>query len=492
MSGASDYSAFLANKSQLDTDAGFEPLWLPDFLFDFQRALVEWAVRKGRCAIFSDCGTGKSVLELVWAENVVRKTNGRVLLLTPLAVGAQMVDEGAKFGVETHRTDVIGGPGIYIANYERLHYYNAADFVGAVCDESSILKNFDGVTKAAVTEFLRTLPYRLLCTATAAPNDYVELGTSSEALGYLGHMDMLNRFFVNDQNTSDTKGQWKGHGAPRQRVGPQWRFKGHAEQPFWRWVCSWARALRKPSDLGFDDGRMVLPPLREAEHVVAARRPREGMLFSVPAVGLAEQREERRRTLQERCEMVAALVAAEPAEAWVVWCDLNDEADTVERLVPGSVQVSGSDSEEWKENVARWFAGTYTEPCVCAADAPCTCGKLTARRPRVLVSKSKIYGFGLNFQACARVAFVGATHSYESYYQSVRRCWRFGQTREVVVHLVTTDGDTGTVRNLRRKAAAAEVMFEELVRNMRDGMGVARAGYGDKETEVPRWLCSIR
>lgn len=266
------YAEFLHRKAQLETGNGFEPVWMPDFLFDFQADTVSHAIRRGRTALFEDCGLGKTVQELVWAENVVRFTNGNVLLCTPLAVGAQMVGEAAKFGVEVHRShDGHAHRGITITNYENLHKFDPADFVGMICDESSILKSFDGTRRGQITQFMRKLPYRLLATATAAPNDYIELGTSSEALGYLGYMDMLARFFKNDLNNS-ASGRFRGEVI-------KWRLKGHAEVPFWRWVCSWARAIRKPSDLGYSDERFILPELFEQEHLVQNEKLRDGSRY---------------------------------------------------------------------------------------------------------------------------------------------------------------------------------------------------------------------
>ena len=287
----SSYIDFIAGKQQVDGDYGFDPEFLPDWLFDYQAALVQWSCRKGRAAIFADCGMGKTPMQLVWGENVRMKTGKPTLALTPLAVSYQTVGEAERFGIEAVRSS--GGKpkaGIVVTNYERLHHFSPEHFGGVICDESSILKNFDGATKAAVTEFMRTIPYRLLCTATAAPNDYHELGTSSEALGYLGYQDMLSRFFK-----EDIIKDYLGWGRKA------YRFRGHAEDPFWRWVCSWARACRKPSDLGFDDGRLVLPALREREVIVNTSKARAGMLFSLPAESLQDQREERRITLRDRC-----------------------------------------------------------------------------------------------------------------------------------------------------------------------------------------------
>ncbi len=257
------YQEFLERKTQLDGMSGFAPVWMPEFLYPFQAALVDWAIRKGRAALFADCGLGKTPMQLVWAENVRRQTDKPVLILTPLAVSYQTQTEAAKFGIEAavSRDGKITAP-IVIANYERLHLFDRHALGGVVCDESSAIKAFDGARRLEVTAFLRKMQYRLLCTATAAPNDYTELGTSSEALGYLGLMDMLHRFFKNDSNTSDTKRKWASHGGGQ----PKWRFKGHASHPFWRWVSSWARAMRRPSDFGFSDDGFILPELSLNQH----------------------------------------------------------------------------------------------------------------------------------------------------------------------------------------------------------------------------------
>lgn len=457
-----DYQAFIARKAQSVSDGGFAPLSLPSFLFDFQRSLVDWSLRKGRAAVFADCGLGKTPMQLVWADNVVRHTARPVLVLTPIAVAAQTVSEAEKFGIEAKRAEPGKiGTGIHVTNYERLHHYNPDDFAGVVCDESSILKNFDGATKAAVTEFMRRIPYRLLCTATAAPNDFIELGTSAEALGLLGHMDMLNRFFRNDRDNSSTGRAWAMQGGGQ----PKWRFKGHAEQPFWRWVCSWARSIRKPSDLGFSDGRFALPPLVEREHVVRARMVREGFLFSLPSVGLAEQREERKRTIAERCEMAAELVAntGQPA---VMWCQGNAEGDMLERIVADAIQVSGADSDEEKEEKFTAFS---------------------SGQARVLVTKPIIGAWGLNWQHCAHMTSF-ASHSFEQYYQSVRRCWRFGQTRPVTIDHVVSDGESRVLHNLNRKAEQADRMFANLTAHMNSAMAVERSIDHTLTEQVPSWL----
>jgi hypothetical protein len=381
-----------------------------------------------------------------------------VLYLTPLAVASQTVREADKFDIDAVQSRDGSSVGhIIVTNYERLHYFNPADFAGVVCDESSILKSFAGQRRGEITAFMRKVPYRLLQTATAAPNDYIELGTSSEALGYMGHMDMLNRFFKNDLNNS-AQGRMRGEVI-------KWRLKGHAEEPFWRWVCSWARAIRRPSDIGFSDAAFVLPPLTETEHLVQADTLADGMLFALPAVGLKEQREERRRTVQERCRMVADLVN-DTGQPVLVWCHLNDEGDMLESLIPDAVQVSGGDSDDRKEYRLEAFADG---------------------RARVLITKPKIGAWGLNYQHCNHVTFF-PSHSFEQYYQAVRRCWRFGQKRPVQVDIVTAEGERGVMRNLQRKSLQADAMFSRLVAEMNHAMGIERTASNGKTMEVPSWL----
>jgi hypothetical protein len=456
-----DYQAFLERKAQIGGDHGFDPVWLPDFLFPFQSSLVEWATRKGRAALFADCGLGKTPMQLVWAENVRRQTGKPVLILTPLAVAQQTIREAEKFSIDaarSHRGE-INAP-IVVSNYERLRLFTPGTFGGVVCDESSILKNFDGARREQITIFMRKLPYRLLTTATAAPNDYHELGTSSEALGELGYMDVLGRFFITTQGSNHA---YRGKYMIADANG--WRFRGHAEVPFWRWVSSWARAMRRPSDLGFDDEGFALPPLTHQEHVVTARQARPGMLFDVPANGFHEEREERRRTIAERCERAAALVnnTGEPA---VVWCHLNDEGDLLERLIPDAVQVSGRDSDDAKEAKFVAFGSGQT---------------------RVLITKPKIGAWGLNWQHCAHVVTF-PSHSYEQMYQAVRRCWRFGQERPVTVDTVLTEGEMGIQANVQRKAEQAERMFTALTAHMRDVLTIDRAVRYEQTVEVPAWV----
>jgi len=460
------YQNFLKSKMQLEGDFGFDPLWMPDSLFDFQKYLVEWALRKGRALIASDCGTGKTPMQLVWAENVRRKTNGNILILTPLAVGPQTVKEAEKFGVECRRSpDGKIKPGITITNYQRLHYFDPSDFCAVVCDESSILKNFDGTTKAAITEFMRLMPYRLLCTATAAPNDYIELGTSSEALGYLGYMDMLTRFFKNEQNTiKPMTFRHRGQNFTALYDRAKWRFKRHAEQPFWRWVCSWARALRRPSDLGFADGKFILPELIERQTIIENTKPLPGFLFTQVAVGLHEEREELKLTINERCERAAEIVKRNGCS--VVWCNLNEEGRLLRRLIPDAIEVSGSDSDEKKEEVFVAFK---------------------AGQIKRLITKCKIAAFGLNWEHCNHTVFF-ASHSYEQYYQAVRRFWRFGQINPVEVDVIATSGGIAALESLQRKSKQAEKMFSNIVELMNDSMSLSRSVEYKTEEKIPEWL----
>lgn len=456
------YEKFIESKRSVASDSGFKPVWMPDFLFPFQRHLTEWAIRKGRAALFEDCGLGKTPQQLVWAENVVRKTNGNVLVLTPLAVSAQTVREGNKFKIECKQSrDGKVHRGITVTNYERLHYFDPKDFAGVVCDESGVLKHFTSKRQKGVTEFMRTIKYRLLCTATAAPNDYIELGTSSEAVGAMGRMDMLSTFFKNDEDSLHPI--W---------FGSKWRIKGHSETSFWRWVCSWARAVRRPSDLGFKDEGFKLPELVLDQAVVknphaVAKNGFFSDMYDV-AKTLEDQRRERRETVEVRCEKAAEFASRQ--KACVCWCHLNAEGDLLEKLLPGSVQVCGGDSDEEKEERFLAFAD----------------GQI-----KTLVTKPKIACFGLNWQNCSAMTFF-PSHSFEQWYQAVRRCWRFGQKRSVKVLTVTSPGEEGVLKNLQRKAKAADVMFQNLVAQMNESMTMNGTVHYDNKESIPSWLSQGR
>lgn len=457
------YNDFLIHKQQLSGNFGFEPVFMPDFLFDFQKSMIEWSCLKGRAALFEDCGLGKSPQELVWAQNIVQKTNKNILFLTPLAVGVQMQKEAEKFGIDAIRSrDGKIKSKITITNYEQLHLFNPSDFIGVVCDESSILKNFNGKTKHEINIFMRKVPYRLLASATAAPNDFIELGTSSEALGYLGYMDMLSKFFKNDQNNCATNRRG------RFTAETKWRLKGHAHDSFWRWVTSWSRAIRKPSDIGFSDENYNLPELIENDiemDIVGCKI--DGVLpgFEQPAHGLKEQRDERRSTIEERCNM-AAEKSTKNKDFCVIWCNLNDEGDLLEKIIDGSVQISGRDSDESKEEKLVAFSN----------------GEI-----KKLITKPKIGAWGLNWQHCNHTIYF-PTHSYEQYYQSVRRFWRFGQKRKVNVDLIYTKGDAEMILNLKRKQRQASEMFDNLIREMNNSLSIMNKTNFNNKTEVPTWL----
>jgi hypothetical protein len=457
-----NYIEFLQEKEQLKNNYGFDPIFIPDMAFDFQKILIDWATKKGRAAVLADCGLGKSLIELAFAQNVVQKTNGNVLLLTPIAVGIQMQKEAEKFGIEVgrSRSGKIAGK-ITISNYEQLHHYDPKDFTGVICDESSILKNFNGKIKSQINIFMRKIKYRLLATATAAPNDYIELGTSSEALGYLGYMDMLNRFFKNDQNNTVSK-------MTRNRWGTvvKWRLKGHAHDAFWRWVTSWARAIRYPSDLGFGDDGFILPKLIEDDHEIKDfDRTNQGLLFAIPANGLKEQRDERRATIQIRCEKAAEIANANNDYS-TIWCNLNDEGDLLENLIKDCVQVSGKDSDDSKEEKLIAFSN----------------GDI-----KKIITKPKIGAWGLNWQHCNHAVYF-PTHSYEQKYQLIRRLWRFGQKRKVYIDSVFTDGDKNMIANLKRKEKQASDMFDHLIKEMNNSLAINVKEEYNKKMEVAPWL----
>lgn len=451
------YEQFIYRKSHLAGNFGFDPLWMPDAAFDFQRHLIEWICRKGRGAIFADCGMGKTLMQLTWCKNVHLKTGKPVLLLTPLAVGAQTVEEAQRFGIEAARSmdGSVTAP-VTVTNYQKLHLFNEWDFAGICCDESSILKSFDGVTKQAVTEFSRKLPYRSLWTATAAPNDHIELGTSSEALGYLGFMDMLGKFFKKAEATTSRSQEFRSG---------TYRFRGHSERDFWRWIASWARAVRKPSDIGFSDEGFTLPPLVTNQHTVKPRTASTDFLFEMPAITLEEQRRERSRTVEERAEM-AARIANGCDEPVVCWCHTNSESDLLEKLIPDAVQVSGRDSDDRKEELFSAF---------------------THGQARVLVSKPIVAGFGMNWQHCARQTFF-PSHSFEQWYQAIRRSWRFGQKRTVTVDVITTEAESRVLGNMNAKAKQAEEMFKSLISHINNELIIEHKNQNTNQETIPSWL----
>ncbi len=453
-----EYEEFLASKSKLPEPKGLDGHFeLSSKLFPFQRDIVQWALEKGRAAIFADCGLGKSFMQLEWARVIAERTGGRVLILAPLAVSSQTIREASKLGIRVdyvkEQSEVTGA--ISVTNYERIAKFDASQFQGVVLDESGILKSFMGATKRMLCEAFESTPYRLACTATPAPNDHIELGNHSAFLGILPAFEMLTRWFINDTS-----------------LFGNYRLKGHAETAFWDWVCSWARCVSKPSDLGYADDGYVLPELVLEKHVVDVdvRQDAAGMLFRVPDMSATSVHKEKRITADARAVAIANLVKAEPHESWLLWCDTDYEADAVRAVLPEATDVRGSDKPEAKEKALLGFADGSV---------------------RVLLTKPKLAGLGLNFQHCARVGFVGASFSYEQFYQSVRRCWRFGQTRPVHVHVAMGQTELEMWNVLSRK--------KDLHSNMSAAMSAAMRRREEKATrrevyrpmrkiELPTWL----
>lgn len=429
-----DYEDFVASKRRAEVATGHKPGDLNEHLFDFQHAIVGWAVRRGRAAIFADTGLGKTLMQLSWADEVASHTGGMVLVLAPLAVSEQTIEQGSTFGIEVKRVPHGGtpdAPGVWITNYERMDAIDFAELHGLVLDESSILKAHDGKTRQRIIDAAQGIPYRLSCTATPSPNDFEELGNQCEFLGVMSRTEMLATYFVNDTGDTGT-----------------WRLKGWGASKFWEWMGQWAVVLRNPSDLGFDGARYELPPLEYFEHVVEVQDV-EGELFARPAMGLAERRKAQRASVEARCKALADVVNADASEPWLIWCHLNDEAALLTELIDGAVNVQGSDSAESKSKNLMDFAH----------------GKV-----RVMVSKPKIAGYGLNLQHCARMAFVGLDDSFEKFYQAVRRCYRFGQKRSVKVHLFTAENEGQILANLKRKEEAHHEMSAQMIDHMKEIM----------------------
>lgn len=466
---ALDYAEFVARKLRRVPPTGipsFDASRLHPSLFDHQRALVTWAIRRGRCALFADTGLGKSAMQLEWARHVAAHTGGRVLILAPLAVAAQTVAEGARLGIEVAmvRESADVGERISIVNYDRLHKIDPRMFAGVVLDESSIIKHHDAKTLRLLLEAFAATPFKLCATATPAPNDFVELGTHAEFLGVCTRAEMLSEYFCHDGGETQT-----------------WRLKGHAQAAFWKWVSTWGALVRKPSDLGFDDGPYTLPPLSVEAHTTGASwdsARAAGLLFPMPAKTMSERRDARRGSIEDRVRECAEIVNATD-EPWVVWCELNDESERLTKAIRDAVEVRGSMSAEEKERALEDFA---------------------KRGRRVLVSKPSICGFGLNWQHCRNIAFVGVSDSWEAYYQAIRRCWRFGQTREVFVHVFASELEGNVVANLKRKDEAALRMAEQLSAWTRDAVAAEVRG-ATRETntyapakalEVPAWLVEVK
>lgn len=426
------YERFLAEKRFSAPNSGMATIpALNPLMFPHQRDVTTWALRLGRAAAFLGTGMGKSLIELEWARVVANESGSPVLLLAPLAVAHQLIQEGEKFGIKSvYQKSGRPSDSIVITNYERMDGFDPAHFSGVALDESSILKSFDGKTRSALIESFSRTPYKLCGTATPAPNDHMELGNHAEFLGVMTATEMLSMFFVHDGGETQ-----------------KWRLKGHARSEFWKWVCSWAVNMRKPSDVGYDDGPFVLPPLIYHEHIVDVNTPSDGMLFAMPAQSLSERIGARRSTVDARVSKCAAIVAAEPEEKWIIWTNLNRESEALAAAIPESTELTGSDDPEDKTWKSMEFAAGNI-------------GKL--------VTKCSIAGFGMNYQVCSHQAFVGVNDSWEQFYQAIRRCWRFGQTRPVHAHIIAASTEGNVLDNLKRKEMEAEEMADEMVANMQE------------------------
>lgn len=430
----SSYRAFLATKHKAFSGVGIVADGLPAQLFEWQDAITRWALRKGRAAIFADCGLGKSFMQIAWAQAL----DVPVLFFAPLCVGEQTVREAAKLGVRVqYATDQAsaGDAQLVITNYERIDRFDLSRYQGVVLDESSILKSFDGATRTALIDACSAVPYRLCCTATPSPNDISELANHAEFLGLMTRPEFLATWFIKvDQGLRTTD----HHG---------WRLKRHAVEPFYRWLSTWAVALRRPSDIGYADDGFALPPLEIHDYIVDSDVRVSGALFPEAGLkGIQGRLSARRGTLTDRVAATAAIVAAEPNESWILWCGLNEESAALAKAIPGAIEVTGNDSYAEKAGAVESF---------CNGTA------------RVLISKPRILGFGLNFQHCARMAFVGMSDSYEAYYQAVRRSWRFGQSRPVHAWIVVSEPERMIVENIRRKEAKAASLADGLLTHMR-------------------------
>jgi len=431
-----EYKEFLETKKHLLGSFGFEPTFMPDMAFDFQKEIITRSCKKGRIGVFADTGLGKTLIQLSLAQNVVEHTNKKVLILTPLAVAFQFILEAEKIGITDieYSKDGTHNKSIVICNYERLHYFNSEDFEGVVLDESSILKNFDGKIKNQITSFVKKLPYRFLSTATPSPNDFIELGTSSEALGYMGYTDMLGKFFKNNNNSIDPK-----------HAGEKWYLKPHAENDFFSWVNQWAIMVKMPSDIGFSDERYILPELIVNTHTVKNKSlldvDGQIQMFNKAAKGFNEVRHEVKQTIKERCEKAVELAKGKTS---VYWCNRNEESKLLKELDPEAVEIIGSQSMEKKEEILMNFAN----------------GNI-----KRIITKAKMTGMGLNWQHCNHSVFF-PTYSYEQYYQAIRRFWRVGQKDNVTIDMVISDGQTSVLNALEKKTQKAIELHKNLTNNV--------------------------
>ena len=426
------YEEFLKTKDLERIEAGFDvpKSKLNKALFPFQRDIVSWALKKGKCAIFSDCGTGKTLMQMEFANQVCKHSKGNALIIAPLAVVEQTKKEGEKFGIAINvcRTQDDVKKGVNITNYEMLEHFTASAFTAVILDESSILKSFTSSTRDLLIDMFQKTPYRLACTATPSPNDHSELGNHAEFLGIMSRTEMLATYFIHDgSNTS------------------AWRLKGYGEKKFWEWVATWAVCVRNPSDLGYSSEGYTLPKLNIIEHITASE-PEEYELVARRAETLSERREARKESMTDRINEAKELVSSSD-DCWLVWCDYNTESESLHKAILDSVEVRGSDSPEHKAKTAIDFANN---------------------KIKALVSKPSIYGFGMNFQNCHEIIFCGLSDSYEQFYQAVRRCWRYGQTHTVNVHIIMSEAELNVLDNIKKKQSQMDELQENMIALMRD------------------------
>lgn len=452
------YQDFIANKRHTIGNYGFSPIWMPDCAFDFQEFIIDKSVNKGRIGVFADTGLGKTLIQLTIAENIIRYTSKRVLILTPLAVAFQFIDEAERIGIDDIEHSKTGkfSKKIVVCNYERLHMLDPKDFECVMLDESSILKNFQGKIKDQIISFIKKVPYRFLSTATPSPNDFIELGNSSEALGYMGYMDMLTKFFKSNQNTADSNNR---------NIGEKFYLKPHAERDFFSWVNQWSIMIKKPSDLGFSDERYKMPELHVNKHAVRNDKQwtidGQAALFAMPAKKIQEVREEQKLTVNERCELAVSLAK----ETSVYWCNLNEESKILAELDPDAVEIIGSMSIEKKEDILLSFAR----------------GDI-----KRIITKAKMTSMGLNWQHCNHTVFF-PTYSYEQWYQAIRRFWRFGQKREVTCDMVISDGQSRVVQALEEKTKKAIELYENLIAHANQDFSFQSREF-DKKIKLPEFI----
>jgi len=453
------YKEFIANKKHSIGNFGFSPKWIPDCAFDFQEYVINKSVEKGRIGIFADTGLGKTLIQITIAENIIRHTNKRVLILTPLAVAFQFIDEATRIEVDDieHSKDGKFSKKIVVCNYERLHLLNPHDFECVMLDESSILKNFQGKIKDQIIAFIKKVPYRFLSTATPSPNDFIELGNSSEALGYMGYMDMLTKFFKSNQNSSDSNNR---------NIGEKFYLKPHAEHDFFAWVNQWSIMIKKPSDLGFSNDGYDIPKLHSNKHIIKNDKQwtidGQKSLFAMPAKTMTEVREEQKLTIKERCETAVNLAENKTS---VYWCNLNEESKLLSELDKEAVEIIGGMTIDKKEDILLSFAR----------------GDI-----KRIITKPKMTSMGLNWQHCNHTVFF-PTWSYEQYYQAIRRFWRFGQKREVTCDVVISDGQSRVIQALEEKTQKAIELYENLVSHANQDFNITVKEF-DKNIKLPEFI----